>query len=132
VPAHPKNRVQVSESSADTVLQEEQPTFHTNARLPVKPLTEDQVINPILNCNSKIDILRVLARAEDPLTGRRIALLGGISGRSCQLSLQALTEAGILIRKVVGRAHTYTLNRDHRLVREVVIPLFQTEDALVS
>jgi len=98
----------------------------------VKPLTNEQVINPILNCNSKIDILRVLTKADDPLTGRRIAMLGGISGRSCQLSLQALTEAGVLIRKVVGRAHTYTLDRGHHLVKEVVIPLFETEDALVA
>jgi hypothetical protein len=98
----------------------------------VKPLTDEQVINPILNCNSKIDILRVLTRAEDPLTGRRIAMLGGISGRSCQLSLQALTEAGVLIRKVVGRAHTYSLDRSHHLVQQVVIPLFETEEALLT
>jgi repressor of nif and glnA expression len=98
----------------------------------VKPLTNEQVINPILNCNSKIDILRVLTKAEDPLTGRRIAMLGGISGRSCQLSLQALTEAGVLVRKVVGRAHTYTLDHSHHLVKEVVIPLFETEDALLA
>ena len=41
----------------------------------MKPLTNEQVINPILNCNSKIDILRVLTKADDPLTGRRIAML---------------------------------------------------------
>lgn len=91
---------------------------------------QSKMLNYLLGTTSKVEILRVLYESDDAMTGRRIASTAGISPRSCQLSLDSLVKNKALFRKAVGRAYSYTLNREHRVVWELLKPLFEQERAL--
>lgn len=60
-------------------------------------------------------ILAALARTEKPLTGRTVASLTQphASLRTVQVTLEDLVLNGVVLREHVGRAHLYTLNRNH-------------------
>jgi len=60
-------------------------------------------------------VLTVLAHTEKPLTGRTVASLAQprASLRTIQIALNDLVLNGVVLREQVGRAHLYTLNRDH-------------------
>lgn len=61
-------------------------------------------------------VLRVVARVDVPLSGRRIhQLTGNASLRTTQNELNHLTAVGLLHRQRVGPAYTYILNRKHAL-----------------
>ena len=60
-------------------------------------------------------VLTVLAHTEKPLTGRTVASLTKphASLRAVQIALDDLVLNGVVLREHAGRAHLYTLNRDH-------------------
>jgi len=60
-------------------------------------------------------VLAVLAHTEKPLTGRTVASLTQphASLRTVQVTLDDLVLNGVVLREHVGRAHLYTLNRNH-------------------
>lgn len=60
-------------------------------------------------------VLTVLAHTEKPLTGRTVASLTQpqASLRTVQVTLDDLVLNGVVLREHVGRAHLYTLNRNH-------------------
>ncbi len=95
-------------------------------------MTQSKMLNYLLGTTSKVEILRVLYESDDAMTGRRIASLANISPRSCQLSLDSLVKNKALFRKAVGRAYSYTINRDHRVIWELLEPVFETERGLAK
>ena len=95
-------------------------------------MTQSKMLNYLLGTTSKVEILRVLYESDDAMTGRRIASLANISPRSCQLSLDSLVKNKALFRKAVGRAYSYTINRDHRVIWELLAPVFETERGLAK
>jgi|GEM_PF-5716029 len=90
-------------------------------------MNQSKMLNYLLGTTSKVEILRVLFKSDDAMTGRRIASTAGISPRSCQLSLDSLVKNKALFRKAVGRAYSYTLNRDHKMVWDLLAPIFEDE-----
>ncbi len=90
-------------------------------------MNQSKMLNYLLGTTSKVEILRVLYESDDAMTGRRIASLAGISPRSCQLSLDSLVKNKALFRKAVGRAYSYTVNREHKMIWELLEPVFQKE-----
>ncbi|RJO67350.1 MAG: hypothetical protein C4523_09905 [Myxococcales bacterium] len=90
-------------------------------------MKQSRILNYLLGTTSKVEILRVLFESDDAMTGRRIAATAGISPRSCQLSLDSLVKNKALFRKAVGRAYSYTLNREHKVVWELLRPIFEQE-----
>jgi len=90
-------------------------------------MNESKMLNYILGTTSKVEILRVLFESDDAMTGRRIASTADISPRSCQLSLDSLVKNKILFRKAIGRAYSYTLNRDHKMSWDLLRPIFDQE-----
>jgi hypothetical protein len=90
-------------------------------------MTQSKMLNYLLGTTSKVEILRTLFESDDAMTGRRIASTAKISPRSCQLSLDALVKVNALQRKAVGRAFSYSLNRDHKVVWDLLRPLFEAE-----
>ena len=79
--------------------------------------------NPLATISPTLDmgVLYVLARADAEFTAPRInALLpegGSLAG--VRKALARLVEQGIVLEKLAGRTHTYSLNQDHLLADSV-------------
>lgn len=93
-------------------------------------MNQSKMLNYLLGTTSKVEILRVLFESDDAMTGRRIAATAGISPRSCQLSLDSLVKNKALFRKAIGRAYSYTLNREHKMIWDLLAPVFEQERSI--
>jgi hypothetical protein len=73
--------------------------------------------NPIRSVipSGQAEVLAVLARTEQPLTGRRVADLtnGRLSQKGTNLALRALVRAGLVLVEAHPPANLYRLNRQH-------------------
>jgi DNA-binding transcriptional ArsR family regulator len=87
-------------------------------------------LNNIFDQFSKLKVLRFLIRTEAELSGREMARAVGISHVICSRSLQELAQHGLVTMKKVGRSILYSLNKQHILVDEMLIPLFKKEESL--
>jgi len=85
-------------------------------------------LNTILANRSQIIVLRALYNAEEPLTGRGVERLCGLSNRGTMLALEALVEARAVHREQNGNSHLYTLNQDSYLVAKALRPAFEAEE----
>lgn len=89
-------------------------------------------LDDLLGQKSKVRILRYLANSGLELNGRQIAHEIGMSPWVCHQALGALRDQGILLMRNVGNTHLYRLNREHYMVQELLLPLFQKERALLE
>jgi len=64
------------------------------------------------------------------LSGREIARAAGVSHVICSRSLQELSHHGLVNMKKAGRSILYSLNKEHILVGELLLPLFKKEERL--
>ena len=62
-----------------------------------------------------------------PVSGREIARLSHMNHRSCLQALTRLERIGFIERNRGGRDHLFSVNRDHRLWNEGVLPLLEIE-----
>ena len=92
----------------------------------------EKVLEEIFGKKSSISILRVLSEKGIGLTGRQTAELSGLNHRTCQLALKKLHTEGIVTLKRVGKANLYTLKKDHVLVKNSILPLFEIEKNLLN
>jgi predicted nucleotidyltransferase len=76
---------------------------------------------------SHVAVLRALQDSAHGSTGREIARLSGMNHRSCLQALTELEELSLVRRVRGGRDHLFTLNRQHLLVEEGVLPLLALE-----
>lgn len=81
----------------------------------------------MLSNRIRVGILRYLARRGGEHTGRSLARALGEQPKQVLSALRLLWQAGLLVRKAAPPAHLYSLNRDHYLVREALLPAFQAE-----
>lgn len=65
-------------------------------------------------------VLAVLARLTEPRTGRQIARESAQASSTTARILDDLTDAGLVIRVMGGRDHTYQLNREHVAATAIV------------
>ena len=85
-------------------------------------------INEIVGSPSKLTILRVFASRKGlKATGREIAKLSGYSVPSTHESLKDLHSRNILNLEVIGKQHIYSLNEEDRIVKKMILPLFEAE-----
>ena len=73
-------------------------------------------------------VLRTLYDADQPLTGRGVERLAGLSNRATMMALNTLVEAKAAYRENNGRTHLYTLNHNHYLVAKALKPAFEAEE----
>jgi len=87
-------------------------------------------LNSILNSEIKIRIIRFLAsRGEGyQATGREVARLVGTTAPTAHAALKDLYAYHILNYVISGRNHLYSLNRETRLVKEILLPMLQKEN----
>ena len=87
-------------------------------------------LNNILNSEIKIKIIRLLASRLEGYhaTGREIARLVGTTAPTAHAALKDLYAYHILNYVISGRNHLYSLNRETRLVKEILLPMLQKEN----
>lgn len=79
------------------------------------------------------DVLSVLARADQPMTGRAVARLVGDAGSTAGVArvLKMLVQEGLVRCTSLGPASLYELNRAH-LAADAIVALSRLREALVD
>ncbi len=85
------------------------------------------VLDHVFSTWSHIAVLRVLKDVLHPLSGREVARQAGMNHRSCLRALSALEELRLVTRQRGGRDHFFTMNRQHRLLHDGILPLLEVE-----
>lgn len=88
-------------------------------------------LNNILNNETKIKILRLFTSRMEGYhaSGREIARLIGVTAPTAHAALKELYAYHILNYEISGRNHLYTLDRKNRIVKDILLPIFQKEYA---
>jgi uncharacterized protein len=73
-------------------------------------------LDSLLSSRAKVRLLRVLAQARVPLTGREISRRARLGAGTGSRLLRELAAAGVVEELDQGSAHTYSLNSDAPLV----------------
>ena len=87
-----------------------------------------QGLNFVFTRYSQLLVLRVLYRAQTPLSGREVERRTGLSNRATMVALESLVEIFAVCFVVSGNAHLYELNRTHYFVAKALKPAFEAED----
>lgn len=88
------------------------------------------VIKTAFGTPARIKILRRLSAVSEPLSGRQLAELTGLTHRGAIQAIVPLVAAGIVRQRQAGRAHQYTLARKNIVVEKIILPIFREEDEL--
>ena len=89
-------------------------------------------LDEALGTRSKVQILRVLMEQDAQISGREIARQAGTAPRTAQLALEDLCKLGLVDREESARAHRFSLNRQHALVKHGLEELFTAERRAVD
>jgi len=84
-------------------------------------------LDAVLSAPSRLAVLRELARARAPLSGRALARLAGINHQGAAIALAALAKLGLVARRPAGRSDQWRLDRRRWVLTELLLPLFQRE-----
>jgi predicted nucleotidyltransferase len=76
---------------------------------------------------SNIAVVRALLDTNIGFTGNEVARVSGMHPRSAFKALTLLEGLGIVNRQRGGRDHMFNLNREHYLVQEALLKVFQAE-----
>lgn len=90
------------------------------------------VIEVAFGTAARISVLRRLASVEQPLSGRQLAELTGLTHRGAILAITPLVEEGVVKLRKAGRAHQYTLARKNIIVEKIILPALHEEEGLRS
>ncbi len=85
------------------------------------------IIETAFGTPARIAILRKLATVSQPLSGRQLAELIGLSHRGVIQAIAPLVETGMITRRQAGRAHQYQLSRKNIAVVKIILPVFSKE-----
>jgi predicted nucleotidyltransferase len=91
-----------------------------------------KVLETIFGSPAKIRILRVLSASPQPLSGRQVGELCGLSHRGAIQALESLVGLGAVRQRKVGNAYQYSLSRGNIMVEKIIEPLLKTEAALLD
>ncbi len=87
----------------------------------------NRVLDEIFSRWSNVAVLRALNKYATGISGREVARAAGITVKNCFNALNDLESIGIVTRIRGGRDHLFSLNREHFLVKQGIIPLLQVE-----
>ena len=90
------------------------------------------IIGGLFGGAGRTAVLRVLAEASGPLTGRRIARLAGLSHSGANRALEHLATMGVVTRRAVGPALVNELDRDAEVVHELLLPALDAEQRIAA
>jgi len=92
----------------------------------------NKVLDEVFSTWSNVAVMRALKNYAVGVSGREVARVAGMSAKSCLNSLTSLENLGVVNRVRGGRDHLFSLNRDHFLVKQVVIPNLNSEKKFVQ
>lgn len=81
---------------------------------------------------SHIAVMRALKNHAIGISGREVSRIAGITHRNSIEALTNLERFGIVIRVRGGRDHLFSLNREHYIVKNGILPLFEMEDGFMK
>lgn len=86
--------------------------------------------NPLRSISPTVDadVLQVLARTREPVSGNRLAQLAGRSYAQVHAVVGRLVDHGIVNVQQVGRTYAYRLNRSHSLANGITLTVAAPED----
>lgn len=84
-------------------------------------------LDQALNSTSKIRLLRLLIEQDRTVSAREAARLTGMSRTAILVAIEDLNELGLIQREESGRQFLCRANREHKLIRFALVPLFQAE-----
>ena len=88
-----------------------------------------KVLDAILNNETKVKVLRLFTSrgVGYQASGRGIARLIETTAPTTHAALKELHAYHILNHEIIGRSHVYSLNRNSRTVKDMLLPVFQKE-----
>jgi predicted nucleotidyltransferase len=87
----------------------------------------NRVFDEVFRTWSNVAVMRALLDTNNGFTGNEVARKSEMHPRSALKALTLLEGLGIVNRLRGGRDHIFTLNREHFIVQEAVIRLFDVE-----
>ncbi len=87
-----------------------------------------RALDEIFRTWSNIAVLRALLDTQTGASGNEVARLSGMQPRSAFKALTLLEELGLVDRKIGGRDHLFTLNRENYFIQEIILKLFEVEN----
>ena len=92
----------------------------------------NNILDEIFSRWSNVAVLRALNKFAVGISGREVSREAGIAVKNCFAALDDLENIGIVTRVRGGRDHLFSLNRNHFLVKEGVVPFFEIEGKFVE
>lgn len=89
-----------------------------------------KVLESIFGSPAKVRILRVLFNSPQPLSGRQVGELSGLTHRGAIQALESLVELGAVRQRRVGKAYQYSLSKGNIFVEKIITPCIKTEAGL--
>lgn len=91
-----------------------------------------KILDDVFATWSNIAVLRVLNKVKIGLSGREIAKQSNMSAPSSLEALSSLENLNIVTRQRGGREHFFFLNREHYIVKKIIIPILSSEKKFVA
>lgn len=90
------------------------------------------IIEHLLGDVVQIKVLKVLRLNQKGITGRGLGKLVGTSSFKIQQVLKKLVALNVVTENIIGRAHLYTLNLKHILVKTLIKDIFDYENNILT
>ena len=84
-------------------------------------------LDAVLTNATRLAVLRQLAKAKGPMSGRRLAKFGGVNHQAAADALETLRELGLVKSAPSGRAVAWALDKRRWLVSELLLPFLEKE-----
>jgi len=89
-----------------------------------------KVLEPIFGSPAKIRILRALFNSPQPLSGRQVGELSGLTHRGAIQAIQSLVELGAVRQRRVGKAYQYSFSEGNIFIEKIIAPCIRAESGL--
>lgn len=89
-----------------------------------------KVLESIFGSPAKVRILRVLFDSPQPLSGRQIGELAGLTHKGAIQAIESLVELGAVRQRKVGNAYQYSLSKGNIFVEKLITPCIKAEAGL--
>ena len=87
----------------------------------------NRVFDEVFRTWSNVAVMRALLDTNTGFSGNEVARVAGMHPRSAFKALTLLENLGIVNRKIGGRDHIFSLNRENYLFREAIQTVFKAE-----
>ena len=84
-------------------------------------------LDAIFGQRSKLAVLRCLNRSPSGVSGRELGRRAALSHQTVVQTLEDLVAPGIVLRDSIPPAYRFTLNQQHWIVKEILVPAFEKE-----